>query len=139
MPENFKFELVSPEHLLVSAKVAEVIVSGSEGDFTVMAHHAPVITTLRLGILRVPGLKNEFSDIYVRSGIADVSPDGVLTILAEKAVPVKEVDAAFLDSETKLLEDNLANAQSESARTRAAFKLDRLRSLRDELGLAAAA
>jgi F-type H+-transporting ATPase subunit epsilon len=139
MPENFKFELVSPERLLVSAKVAEVIVSGSEGDFTVMAHHAPVITTLRLSILRVPGLKNEFSDIYVRSGIADVSPDGVLTILAEKAVPINEVDAAFYDSETKLLEDNIANAQSESAKTQAAFKLERLRSLREELGLATAA
>jgi F-type H+-transporting ATPase subunit epsilon len=139
MPENFKFELISPEQLLVSAKVAEVIVSGSEGDFTVMAHHAPVITTLRLGILRIPGLQNEFSDIYVRSGLADVSPDGVLTILAEKAVPVTEVDEAFYDSEIRFLEDNFTNAQSENAKTQAAFKLERLRGLREELGLAAAA
>jgi F-type H+-transporting ATPase subunit epsilon len=139
MAETFKFELVSPERLLVSAKVTEVIVSGSEGDFTVMAHHAPVITTLRLSILRVPSLNNEFSDVYVRSGIVDVNLDGVLTILAEKAVPVKEVDAAFYDSEIKLLEDNLTNAQSEGAKTQAALKLDRLRGLRDELGLAAAA
>jgi F-type H+-transporting ATPase subunit epsilon len=139
MAETFKFELVSPERLLLSARVTEVIVSGTEGDFTVMAHHAPLITTLRLGILRIPGMKGEFSDVYIRSGIADVSHEGMLTVLAEKAVPVKEMNAELYNSEVKLLEHNIANAPDESAKTQAAFTLDQLRDLRSELGLAAAA
>jgi F-type H+-transporting ATPase subunit epsilon len=139
MAETFKFELVSPERLLLSARVTEVIVSGTEGDFTVMAHHAPFITMLRLGILRVPGLKGDFSDVYIRSGIADVSPEGTLTVLAEKAVPVKEMNAELYRSEVRLLEDNIANFQEESAKTQAAFTLDRLRGLCQEFGLAAAA
>ncbi len=139
MAEPFKFELISPERLLLSARVTEVIVSGTEGDFTVMANHAPIITTLRLGVLRVPGMKGNLSDVYVRSGIANVSPEGVLTVLAEKAVPLKEMDAEHFISETRHLEAQLANTQDESAKTQVAFTLDRLRDLRKELGLAAAA
>ncbi|MEJ2117599.1 MAG: F0F1 ATP synthase subunit epsilon [Alphaproteobacteria bacterium] len=139
MAEIFKFELVSPERLLVSAEVTEVIVPGAEGYFTVLPRHAPFVATLRPGVLQVPGLKTKFSNIYVRSGIADVSPDGVLTILAEKAVPVEEMNAALYDSEIKVLEDLLDIAKEEDAKAQAAFTLERLRELREELGLAAAA
>lgn len=137
MAESFKFELVSPERMLISAEVEEVIVSGSEGDFTVLPHHAPLVATLRLGILRVPRMDNEFAEIYVRSGIADVSPEGALTILAEKAVPLKELNATVYAAELKVIEDDLANAIDEDAKANAAYTLERLRGLRETFGVAA--
>ena len=53
MPDAFKFELVSPERLLVSGEVEQVLVPGAEGDMTVLAHHAPLLTTLRPGLLDI--------------------------------------------------------------------------------------
>ena len=136
MAETFKFELVSPERLLVSADVAEVLVPGSEGDFTVLPRHAPVIAMLRPGILRVPGMDGKLGEIYVRGGLADVGPDS-LTVLAERAVPLSEVDRPFLDQEIKDAETELADAQDEDTRRQAEDILERLRSLSDTLNLAA--
>jgi F-type H+-transporting ATPase subunit epsilon len=53
VPDTFKFELVSPERLLVSAEVEQVVVPGSEGDFTMLAHHAPLLMSLRPGLLEI--------------------------------------------------------------------------------------
>ena len=53
MSDPFKFELVSPERLVVSGDVEQVVVPGSEGDFTVLAYHAPVLTTLRPGVVDI--------------------------------------------------------------------------------------
>ena len=136
MAETFKFELVSPERLLVSADVAEVLVPGSEGDFTVLPRHAPVIAMLRPGILRIPGMDGKLGEIYVRGGLADVGPDS-LTVLAERAVPLAEVDRPLLDQEIKVAEVELADAQDEDTRRLAEDTLERLRSLSDTLNLAA--
>jgi F-type H+-transporting ATPase subunit epsilon len=136
MAETFKFELVSPERLLVSADVAEVLVPGSEGDFTVLPRHAPVIAMLRPGILRIPGMDGKLGEIYVRGGLADVGPES-LTVLAEQAVPLAEVDRALLDREIKDAESELADAQDEDTRRMAEDTLERLRSLSDTLNLAA--
>ena len=136
MAETFKFELVSPERLLVSADVAEVLVPGSEGDFTVLPRHAPVIAMLRPGILRIPGMDGKLGEIYVRGGLADVGPES-LTVLAEQAVPLAEVDRTLLDREIKDAESELADAQDEDTRRMAEDTLERLRSLSDTLNLAA--
>ncbi len=136
MAETFKFELVSPERLLVSADVAEVLVPGSEGDFTVLPRHAPVIAMLRPGILRIPGMDGKLGEIYVRGGLADVGPES-LTVLAEQAVPLAEVDRALLDQEIKDAEAELADAQDEDTRRMAEDTLERLRSLSETLNLAA--
>jgi len=136
MADTFKFELVSPERLLVSADVAEVLVPGSEGDFTVLPRHAPVIAMLRPGILRIPGMDGKLSEIYVRGGLADVGPDS-LTVLAEQAVPLADVDRALLDREIKDAEAALADAPDEDTRRMAVDTLERLRSLSDTLNLAA--
>ena len=136
MAETFKFELVSPERVLVSADVAEVLVPGSEGDFTVLPRHAPVIAMLRPGILRIPGMDGKLSEIYVRGGLADVGPDS-LTVLAERAVPLAEVDRALLDREIDEAETELAASQDEDTKRMAVDTLERLRSLSDTLNLAA--
>jgi F-type H+-transporting ATPase subunit epsilon len=136
MAETFKFELISPEKVLVSQDVAEVIVPGSEGDFTVLPRHAPLIATLRPGVLRIPGLDGRLAAIYVRGGLADVGPDR-LSVLAEQAIPLNEVDRALIAREIKTAEDDLAEAQDEDNKRLAVDTLERLRSLSDSLNLAA--
>ena len=89
MADTFTFELVSPERLLSSGKVAMVVVPGTEGDFGVLPGHAPMMSTIRAGIVEV--YVNEGSTPSARyeidGGFAEVTPEG-LTILAEKATAV---------------------------------------------------
>lgn len=136
MAETFKFELISPERVLVSIDAAEVIVPGSEGDFTVLPRHAPLIATLRPGILRIPGMDGKLAEIYVRGGLADVGADR-LSVLAEQAIPLAEVSRALLEQEIKTAEDDLAEAQDEDNKRLAVDTLERLRSLSNTLNLAA--
>lgn len=111
---TFKFELVSPERLILSVDADQVDLSGSEGDFGVLAGHAPFLTTLKTGILtmRAGGVS---SRIYVRGGFADVNPAG-LSVLAEKAVPESEFDPAVMAAELAIAETALAEARTEEAR-----------------------
>jgi F-type H+-transporting ATPase subunit epsilon len=132
MAETFKFELVSPERLLISADVREVLVPGSEGDFTVLPNHAPVIAMLRPGILRVPGYDGPNGAIYVRGGLADVGPDRLI-VLAEQAVPLGQVDAAFIAREIESAEKDVSASKDGEARLQAEDVLERLRSLSETL------
>jgi F-type H+-transporting ATPase subunit epsilon len=136
MAETFRFELVSPERVLVSADVAEVIVPGADGEFTVLPRHAPVVAMLRPGILRIPGMDGKLSQIYLRGGLADVGPDR-LTILAELALPVAEVDRAMIDREITDAEEDLADAEDEDKKRQAAETLEQLRTLSEALMAAA--
>jgi F-type H+-transporting ATPase subunit epsilon len=136
MAETFRFELVSPERVLVSADVAEVIVPGADGEFTVLPRHAPVVAMLRPGILRIPGMDGKLSQIYLRGGLADVGPDR-LTILAELALPVAEVDRAMIDREITNAEEDLADAEDEDKKRQAAETLEQLRTLSEALMAAA--
>src|SRR5258706_4221431 len=90
---TFHFDLVSPEKLLFSGEVNQVDVPGSEGDFGVLAGHAPLITTLRPGILVIYGERGALR-IVVDGGFAEVGPGG-LTVLADMAAPVGEVHSAL--------------------------------------------
>jgi F-type H+-transporting ATPase subunit epsilon len=123
------FDLVSPERLLLSEMVDQVDVPGSEGDFGVLAAHAPVISTLRPGVVTVKRSGREDERIFVRGGFAEVNLEG-LTILAEEAMPIAELDAAALDQEVKDAEEDVADAKDEMARQKAQETLDRLRELR---------
>jgi F-type H+-transporting ATPase subunit epsilon len=89
--DSFKFELVSPERLLVSEDVISVVVPGSEGEMTVMAHHAPVMTTMRPGIIEAKNVDGETSRYVVYGGFADILPDSC-TLLAEFSVHEKDFD-----------------------------------------------
>ncbi|QXQ05890.1 F0F1 ATP synthase subunit epsilon [Sphingosinicellaceae bacterium] len=93
MADLFHFELVSPERLLRSGEVYMVVVPGSEGDFGVLPGHAPLMSTIRPGAIAVyPTSMNDVPErIFVDGGFAEVSATG-LTILAESATPVGEID-----------------------------------------------
>ncbi len=127
MPSTFKFELVSPERVLLSGDASEAILPGSEGDFTVLVGHAPFISTLRPGIIEVVigGLKRR---VFVKSGFADVDPERA-TVLAEKAVLVEELDAGRLADEMAAAEAEIGEAKDDAARSAAEAALDSLRRL----------
>jgi F-type H+-transporting ATPase subunit epsilon len=128
---TFHFDLVSPEKLLFSGEVTQVDVPGSEGDFGVLAGHAPIVTTLRPGILVIYADRNALR-IVIDGGFAEVGPAG-LTVLADMAVPVDEFDVAQLAGVIKDTEEDVADETDEWKRDKLAQKLDRLRALQAAL------
>jgi F-type H+-transporting ATPase subunit epsilon len=134
MPDTFKFELVSPERLLVSAEVEQVLVPGSEGDFTMLSHHAPLLTGLRPGLLEIGVSGAELRRYFVRGGFAEVSPSG-LTVLAENAIDLVELDAEMLGAAIKDAGEDIADAKEDAARDRAKMRLDHLRQVQITLNL----
>jgi F-type H+-transporting ATPase subunit epsilon len=130
---ELKFELVAPERLLFSGAVAQVIVPGAEGEFTVLPLHAPVLSTLKPGVLTVTALNGESERIFVRGGFVEVNPDG-LTVLAEEAIPLAELSPDQLDQQLRNAEEDLADAKDEQMRLKAQEAIDHLRQLRGSLG-----
>jgi F-type H+-transporting ATPase subunit epsilon len=134
MAEAFQFELVAPERLLMSEAVDQVVVPGSEGYFTVLKGHAPFMSTLRPGVVDVtPAGGGAAERIFVRGGFADVNADG-LTILAEQAIPLAEVDAAMLAQEVKNAEEDVADAKDGATRDAAELRLQQLKEVQSALG-----
>ena len=131
---SFPFELVSPERLLFTGEVESVVVPGSEGELTVMKDHAPLMTTLKPGVVTVNEGNGRSQRLFVRGGFADVAPTG-LTILAESSVPVDQLDGAKLDAEIKDAQDDVADASTDEGRRLATEKLDQLRELRGALAI----
>ncbi len=128
---TFHFDLVSPEKLLFSGEVTQVDLPGSEGDFGVLAGHAPLVTTLRPGILVIHGSAGELR-IVVNGGFAEVGPAG-LNVLAELAVPVEEFDVAVLAGVIKDTEEDVADATDDWRRDKLSRKLDQLKALQAAL------
>lgn len=134
MPDPFKFELVSPERLLVSGNVEQVLVPGAEGDMTVLAYHAPLLTTLRPGVLDIGFPGGERQRYFIRGGFAEVGPAG-LTVLAETAIDLRDLDAGQIAQAVQDAEEDVADAKSDDARDRAQTKLDQLRQVQAALNL----
>ncbi len=126
MADTFRFELVSPERLLLSADAAEVLVPGSEGEFTVLPMHAPVLSTLRPGLLDVKLADGGTHQFFVQDGLAEVDPES-LTILAQQAIDRESLDQEWLDQQKKNAEEDLADATDDNARDAAQSTLDRLK------------
>ena len=112
MAEKVSFELVSPERLLASQQVDMVVVPGAEGDFGVLKGHAPLISTVRPGVINVYESRAAVSErIFVAGGFAEVSPERC-TVLAEQAVPVTELDRAAVEREVKDAAEDVADAKT---------------------------
>ena len=129
---TFHFDLVSPEKVLFSGEVNQVDVPGAEGDFGVLAGHAPLVTTLRPGVLVIYS-ERDAQRIVVDSGFVEVGPAG-LTVLANLPVPVDEFDVAALAGMIKDTEEDVADEQDGWNRDKLAQKLDRLKALQAALG-----
>ncbi|KQS83932.1 MULTISPECIES: F0F1 ATP synthase subunit epsilon [unclassified Rhizobium] len=104
---DFNFELVSPERLLLSERVSEVVIPATEGEMTVMANHAPTMTTIKPGIVTVKAADGKVTRYVVFGGFADILPTGC-TLLAESAVPVSELDRSAIDKRIEATKAELA-------------------------------
>ncbi len=123
MTDSLRFELVSPEHLLMDASVHMVVVPGSEGDFGVMAHHAPVMSTIRPGIIDVYQTDGgEIDRIYVAGGFAEVTPEG-LVILAEQALFLKDLDRGDVEQKIADLKEDIEDVENDDDRVRLVAEL----------------
>jgi F-type H+-transporting ATPase subunit epsilon len=129
---TFHFELVSPERLIYSGEVTQVDVPGEEGDFGVLAGHAPYVATLKPGVLTIHA-DGAPKVIVVRGGFAEVGATG-LTVLAEQAVPLEEVDAGIIAQALQDAEEDVADAKDDASRDKANERLDQLKTLKDALG-----
>jgi F-type H+-transporting ATPase subunit epsilon len=129
--EKLAFALVSPERELFHGEVDQVVVPGADGEFGVLPRHAPLMSTIRPGALRI---LNDGAErrIFVNGGFADVTPDG-LTVLAEDAVDLADVDVARVEQELKDAREDVDLAKDDSARTVARAAVARLEALRESV------
>jgi len=113
--DKVNFELVSPQRLLLSEEVDMVVVPGAEGDFGVLAEHAPVISTVRPGVITVFQGNAVSERIFVAGGFAEVTPERC-TVLAEEAERLDDIDRAAVEGQIRILREDLGMAQSEDER-----------------------
>ncbi|MBM3535370.1 MAG: F0F1 ATP synthase subunit epsilon [Alphaproteobacteria bacterium] len=123
MAETTEFELVTPEKLVFSERSEMVVVPGSEGLFAAMPRHAPFISTLKPGVLEVYEGGKVKQRIFVAGGFAEVTPER-LTVLAEEAVPVADLDRGQVETRLKDLKDDLAAAKSDAEKAQVMAAID---------------
>lgn len=117
MADAFNFELVSPARLLVSEKVTEVVIPATLGEMTVMANHAPTMTTIKPGVVSVKLASGQVTKYVVFGGFADILPTGC-TLLAESAVPANELTRDTLQQRIEAAQLEINNAQSDEHKTK---------------------
>ena len=122
MSDQIQFELVSPERLLFSQPVEMVVVPGVEGDFGVLPGHAPLVSTVRPGVIAVFEGGKVVRSIFVAGGFAEVTGERC-TVLAEQAVPVAEIDRTAADGELRDARDDLSEAKDDSERARLELRI----------------
>ncbi|MDP3258240.1 MAG: F0F1 ATP synthase subunit epsilon [Bosea sp. (in: a-proteobacteria)] len=114
---TFKFELVSPERILFSGDVVSVIVPSVEGEMTVLAGHAPLVATLKAGIVFVQTTGSNGKEFFVNGGLVEINAAST-TILAEQGRFLEDVNAAVLDQEILSAETRLTGSQDEDEKKR---------------------
>src|SRR6185437_9628984 len=128
MADKITFDLVSPEKLLLSKAVDMVTVPGTEGYMGVMAGHASLVSTLRAGMIDMldGGVNTRF---FIRGGFAEISTNKI-TVLAEEAIPMSELDIAVLDQRLKDAQEDEIAAKTDAERQKAAHLVDDLKLIR---------
>lgn len=128
MAGTFKFELVTPERMVLSQDASQVVVPGVEGEFTVLPGHAPVISALRPGVVDATLGDARKIRVFVKGGFAEVDADRV-TVLAERALDVEAMDAATVSQELQAAEADLAAATGDADKLAAASAVEQLKTL----------
>ncbi|MEM8630983.1 MAG: F0F1 ATP synthase subunit epsilon [Pseudomonadota bacterium] len=122
MADTMQFDLVSPERRLASLTVREVQIPGAEGDLTAMPDHAPLITTLRPGLVKASGPDGD-TEYAVFGGFAEITSDSA-SVLAEEALPRDEVTAEFLTAKLTAAASEASEASGDAADTAAKLVAD---------------
>ena len=126
---TFQFELVSPDHLLFSDAVESVVVPGTEGEFTMLADHAPLVTALRNGGVILVNGASESKQFAVFGGVAEVTNTS-LTVLAEHTTPLQEVSLQGIDQGILAAQTRLEAARDENERRILSEKVAQLEQFR---------
>ena len=127
----FTFELVSPEKILFSGDVEQVVVPGTEGDFAVLKDHAPVMSALRPGVLSYTDTKGTTETVFVRGGFVDATAS-LLTVLADQAIRVADMSEAAFTAEVELATTLLGAASTDEGKRLAAARLAQIEALRSQ-------
>ena len=135
MADTVEFELVSPERLLLSIPVEMVVVPGSEGDFGVLPGHAPMISTVRPGVISIWQDGAVDRRVFVAGGVAEVQPERC-TVLAEDAVPLEEADEAEAERRVAAAREALERADDEGTAAEARKRLAAAEALRTAIASA---
>src|SRR5450631_775946 len=128
----FHLEIVSPEKLVFSGEAQAVTVPGTEGEFTVLKDHAPLISSMKPGVVVIEETPAKKLRLFVPGGFAEAGPSG-LTILSDQAIGLADLDAAKLDAMIDGCEEEIGRATTDEARRRAVEKRDHLRELKAAL------
>ena len=129
---TFHFDLVSPEKLVFSGEVDQVDIPGTEGDFGVLAGHAPTVSALRPGIMTVY-VGGQAQRMIVLGGFAEVSVDGKLTVLADLADSVEDFDRTVLAERISAQEEKIRAADPGSALDKMVEQLDHFKQVDNHL------
>lgn len=133
MADTFHFELISPEHELLSAELSEAVLPGQEGDLAAMAEHALMVLKLRPGILTTKSKEGE-KQYFLRGGLADVGPKETV-VLAEYAIPLSELTSQILVDEIAQAQQAFDEAADDVRRIASWDRLERLQTLKAQLAL----
>jgi F-type H+-transporting ATPase subunit epsilon len=115
MPDQVNFELVTPEHMVLSEPVDMVVVPGAEGDFGVLPGHSLLISTIRPGTIAVYQGQSVVRRIFVVGGFAEVTPERC-TVLADQALPAEALDRGAIEAELQIVQGNLPSLRERVAR-----------------------
>jgi F-type H+-transporting ATPase subunit epsilon len=127
---QIQFELVSPEQKIMSEAVTMAVIPGTEGDFGVLNGHAPIIATVRTGVVEIyrDNMNDKSDSIFIAGGFADVTGENC-TILAEQAVNVNDIDADDIAQKLMDTESDLGLAEGTSDKRRFQKRLDVLKAM----------
>jgi F-type H+-transporting ATPase subunit epsilon len=129
MADKLRFDLVSPERALRSGEVHMVVVPGAEGDFGVLAGHAPFMSTIRPGAIQVfDDADSAPARIFIDGGFAEVNEQG-LTILAEAALPVEELEPEAIARDLQAAREDLRDARTDAERAVAERRIARFEAM----------
>ena len=131
MADKLHFDLVSPERRVFAGEVDMVVVPGSEGDFGVLANHAPFMSTIRTGAISVHS-GNDVTRTFIRGGFAEVTAAG-LTILAEEAIDLADVNAEDVSKSLAEAREDLGQARDDEERHEAEARIEKFQALLSEL------
>ena len=128
MTDKLHFDLVSPEKRVFAGEVDQVVVPGVDGEFGVLAGHAPFMSTIRPGAIAVH-VGGDVTRTFIHGGFAEVTPEG-LTILAEEAIDLAGLDAAKVAQDLQDAREDVDAARDEAERREAEARVEKLEALR---------
>lgn len=131
MTDTLHYEIVSPERLLKDAEAAMIVVPGTEGDFAALPHHAPMMSTIRPGVVEIYETEGgEAERLFVKGGLAQISPAG-LTILAEETLSLDTVNTDELNQKIADTREDIEDAKDDVERAGLEKELDWMLALAD--------